>query len=180
MGIKIIIGIGIGAILFFLAFGLYNASKLKTIEITQSISIRAPQKKVYDMISQLSNYPKWSPFLAQDPTQNYSVKGKDGIVGAQYHWEGNNGKDLGHQKIESLEPNSFIGIKVHIQKPFKAEPMFNYTIRTMGSRTEVSQKFILQSGLVDAYFLWLFGVKKEMEITNKQGLNLLKKASEKS
>ncbi|RQO74331.1 hypothetical protein DBR43_02740 [Pedobacter sp. KBW06] len=178
MGIKMIIGIVSGVILLFLAFGFYNAAKLKTIEITRSVSIQAPQKRVYEMISQLNNYPKWSPFLAEDPTQKYAVKGDDGTVGAQYHWEGNKGKDLGHQEIERLEANSFVGIRVYIQKPFNAKPTFDYSIKGKGNSTEVIQKFVLQSGLADAFFLWLFGVKKEMENINEQGLALLKKASE--
>jgi hypothetical protein len=36
----------------------------------------------------------------------------------------------------------------------------------------------LESALVDAFFLWLFGAKAEMEKTNQQGLDLLKKAVE--
>jgi hypothetical protein len=37
------------------------------------------------MVKYLSNFPKWSPFLVQDPAQKYEVKGTDGTVGAQYH-----------------------------------------------------------------------------------------------
>ena len=86
-----VIGIITGAILLFLAVGLYNAYKLKTIEISRSVNILAPQEKVYGMISQLNNYSEWSPFLAQDQFQKYTVKGKDGAIGASYHWEGNKG-----------------------------------------------------------------------------------------
>lgn len=175
-----VIGIILGAILLFFAFGFYKAAQLKHIEIVSAVSIRAPQQKVYGMISQLSDYHKWSPFLVQDPGQKNTVKGKDGAVGAQFHWEGSNGKDMGYQEIEWLERNNFVGIKVHIQKPFKAEPIFAYKIKDMGNVTEVSQTFVLKSGLIDAFFLWLFGVKNEMENTNKQGLDLLKKALENS
>jgi ribosome-associated toxin RatA of RatAB toxin-antitoxin module len=178
MKIKMIIGILIGAILLFLVFGFYQASKLKTIEITRTVVIRSPQENVYGLISSLNRYPEWSPFLAQDPTQQYSVKGKDDTVGAQYHWEGKGGKDLGYQEIVRLEPNKSVGIQVYIQKPFKAAPTFDYSISSKGSNTEVTQRFVLKSGLVDAFFMWVFGIKKEMEATNQQGLELLKKALE--
>lgn len=178
MKTKMIIGMISGAILLFLAVGWYQASKLQVIEITRSITIHAQQEKVYGMISQLKNYPQWSPFLAQDPIQKYTVKGNDGTIGAEYHWEGNKGKDLGYQEIVRLEPDDFVGIQVHIQKPFKADPTFDYTLSNSGNNTEVVQNFKLESGLVDAFFLWLFGVKKEMGATNQQGLDLLKKACE--
>ncbi|MEM6379571.1 MAG: hypothetical protein AAF705_15300 [Bacteroidota bacterium] len=38
----------------------------------------------------------------------------------------------------------------------------------------VTQDFKLQSGLVDAFFMWIFGAKKEMAKTNERGLTLLK------
>ena len=43
---------------------------------------------------------------------------------------------------------------------------------------EVKQDFRLESGLIDSFFMWLFGAKAEMEKTNQQGLDLLKKAVE--
>lgn len=130
------------------------------------------------MISKLNNYPHWSPFLAQDQTQKYTVKGNDGTIGAEYHWEGNKGKDLGYQEIVRLEPNRSVGIQVHIQKPFKADPTFDYILSDSGNNTEVVQNFKLESGLIDAFSLRIFGVKKEMSATNQQGLDLLKKACE--
>lgn len=157
---------------------LYNGNQLRIIEIEQRIAINATPEKVYSMISQLKNYPKWSPFLAQDPTQQYSVKGADGQVGAQYHWEGNKGDDLGYQEIASLVPNTRVGFLCVIQKPFKARPTFDYLIIPNANHVTVEQKFRLESGLVDAIFLWLFRVKPQMATTNQQGLALLKTACE--
>lgn len=178
MKTKMIIGTILGALLLFLAIGFYNASQLRTIEITRSVSITASPETVYDMISRLNNYPKWSPFLAQDPSQKYHVEGTDGTVGAQYHWEGNNGKDLGYQQIVKLEPNRFVGMRCDIQKPFQAQPTFDYIIEGSNGKTEVTQHFTLESELADAFFLWLFGVKKSMGATNQQGLDLLKEVAE--
>ena len=175
---KIIITIIVIVLVLFLIIGFYNAGKLTTIEINKSVTINASKTKVYPMVSLLQNYPKWSPFLAQDPTQKYWIKGTDGIVGAQYHWEGNKGKDLGYQEIIELTPDDLVGIKCVISKPFTAEPSFNYTFEATENGVIVNQNFKIESGLVDAFFLWLFGVKKEMEKTNQQGLDLLKMASE--
>lgn len=173
--ILLAIGIALG---LFLIFGFVKARELTKIQIVKSVTVKGSAQEVYDMVKFLSNFPKWSPFLAQDPDQKYQVKGQDGTVGAQYHWDGNNGKDLGYQEIVKLEELRFVGMRCDIQKPFVAKPTFEYYFKETPNGIEVRQDFQLQSGLVDAFFMWLFGAKKEMEKTNEQGLALLKKAVE--
>jgi hypothetical protein len=168
----------LGAIATFLAFGFYKASSLKTIQIVKSITIKATNQEVFDMVKYLKNFPKWSPFLVQDPSQKYEIKGSDGSVGAQYHWNGNKGKDLGYQEIVKIDNLRFLGKKCDIQKPFVAKPTFEYYFAETANGVEVKEVFNLESGLPDTFFLWLFGAKAEMEKTNQQGLDLLKKAVE--
>lgn len=173
----ILITIGI-VLLAFIGFGFYNASKLQTIQIKKTITVNGNIEETFNMVKYLNNFPKWSPFLAQDPSQNYEIKGTDGTVGAQYHWSGNKGKDLGYQEIIKIEPNKSIAMKCDIQKPFKAQPTFDYNFEQSSNGIKVTQDFKLESGLVDAFFMWLFGAKKEMENTNQQGMELLKRAIE--
>jgi hypothetical protein len=166
------------ALLAFIGFGLYKASGLTSIQIVKSVTVKGSKEQVFDMVRLLGNFPKWSPFLAQDPAQKYEVKGTDGTVGAQYHWNGNKGNDLGYQEIVKIDTFSFIGMKCDIQKPFVAKPTFDYSFKETANGIEVTQDFKVESGLVDAFFMWVFGAKAEMEKTNQQGLDLLKKAVE--
>ena len=175
---KMVVTIIAAALVAFISFGLYKASDLKSIQITTSTTIKGSKQEVFDMVKYLSNFPKWSPFLLQDPTQKYEVKGADGTVGAQYHWDGNKGKDLGYQEIVKIDELSFIGKKCDIQKPFVAKPTFDYNFSETNNGITVKEEFKLESGLVDAFFLWLFGAKAEMVKTNQQGLDLLKTAIE--
>ncbi len=62
----------------FIGFGLFQASKIQNLQIIKSVTIKGSQKEVFDMVRYLNNFPKWSPFLAADPTQKYEVKGIDG------------------------------------------------------------------------------------------------------
>ncbi|WP_158974168.1 SRPBCC family protein [Cellulophaga sp. L1A9] len=166
------------ALTIFVIYGFYNAQQLKSIEITKSITIQKSKEEVFDMVQYLNNFPKWSPFLAQDPNQKYKITGIDGTIGAKYHWEGNKGKDLGLQEIVSIAENKSIKMICDIQKPFVAKPIFDYSFKTTNEGTLVTQNFQLESGLMDAFFMWLFGVKSKMEKTNEQGLQLLKKSLE--
>lgn len=171
-----IIGI---ALVAFIGFGLSKANGLKSIQIVKTVSINGSKQEVFDMVKYLANFPKWSPFLAEDPDQKYEVKGRDGTVGAQYHWDGNKGKDLGYQEIVKIEEGKFIGMQCDIQKPFVAKPTFEYYFSETDNGIEVKQDFKLESGLVDAFFMWIFGAKAGMEKMNQQGLDLLKIAVEK-
>jgi hypothetical protein len=166
------------ALAAFIGFGLYKASDLKSIQIVKTVTVKGSKKEVFDMVKYLANFPKWSPFLKEDPTQKYEVKGADGTVGAQYHWNGNNGKDLGFQEIKKIEEGKFIGMQCDIQKPFVAKPTFDYYFTETAYGIEVKQDFKVESALPDAFFMWLFGAKAGMEKMNQTGLELLKKAVE--
>lgn len=178
MNKKMIVSIIIVALVAFLGYGFYKAKGLTNIQIVKSVSIKGSKQEVFNMVKYLKNFPKWSPFLAQDPAQKYEVKGTDGTVGTQYHWDGNKGKDIGFQEIVKIEEQKFVGMKCDIQKPFVAKPTFDYYFTETANGIEVKQDFKLESGLVDAFFMWLFGAKNEMEKMNQQGLDLLKKAIE--
>jgi hypothetical protein len=170
-----ILGIGLVA---FLAFGFYQANQLQNIQIVKEVTIKGSKKEVFEMVQYLNNFPKWSPFKAQDPSQKSEVKGTDGTVGAQFHWNGNGGEDIGFQEIVKIDTTGFIGMQCDIQKPFVAKPTFDYTFTETPEGIKVSQDFKVQSPLVDSFFMWLFNAKKGMEDTNQQGLDLLKKVVE--
>lgn len=178
MNTKMIITILAIALVAFITFGLYKANGLKNIQIIKTVTIKGSNQEVFDMVKYLKNFPKWSPFLAEDPGQKYEVKGQDGAVGAQYHWDGNQGKDLGFQEIVKIQEGKFIGMKCDIQKPFVAKPTFDYYFTETANGIEVKQDFKVESALPDAFFMWLFGAKAGMEKMNQTGLDLLKKAVE--
>lgn len=166
-------------VVLLLGIGLYNASQLQHIHIQKTVKIDSDLQSVFDQVVYLKNYPEWSPFLEADPTQKVEVKGTDGEVGAQYHWEGNKGEDLGYQEIKEITPLKYIKMECDIQKPFKANPIFEYSFSKTGNTVTVTQDFHLKSSLIDAFFMGLFGAQKEMEKMNERGMELLKIAAEK-
>lgn len=167
------------ALAAFFCIGLFKAQKTQKLQITKTVTINGSKEEVMEMVQYLQNFPKWSPFLAQDPSQKVRIEGVDGIVGAQYHWIGNGGEDIGYQEIVKIDTNGHIAMKCYIEKPFTAQPTFEYTIKENSSGVMVTQDFKLESSLSDAFFMWAFGAVKDMESTNQQGLDLLKKAVEK-
>lgn len=167
-------------VVLFISFGLFKASKLTHIQIKKTVLIKADNQHVFDKVVYLKNFPEWSPFLEADPTQKITVKGTDGQVGAQYHWEGDKGKDLGFQEIKEINPLKYIRMECDIQKPFKANPTFEYHFKKVSQGIQVTQDFNLNSSIGDAFFMWLFGAKSDMEKINGRGMELLKAAAERN
>ncbi|MFK7813104.1 MAG: hypothetical protein AB8B59_11455 [Maribacter sp.] len=176
---KMILIIIAAAVILFLAIGFYNANKLQHIHIQKSVTINSDIQNTFDNVLYLKNFTKWSPFYEADPAQKTEVKGTDGQVGAQFHWNGNEGKDLGQQEIKEIKPLSYIKMECDIKKPFVANPTFEYSFNNKNESTIVTQDFNLKSGLVDSFFMWLFGAKKDMEKMNARGMELLKITCEK-
>ncbi len=156
-----------------------NAKKLKEINIRKEVLIDGSLDKVYNQVVYLKNFPNWSPFLEADPSQKYEVKGTDGQAGAQYHWEGNKGKDLGYQEIKEIRPKEYIRMECDIQKPYEVNPVFEYSFKEVGGQTKVVQEFNMKSSKTDAFFMWVFGAKKDISRMNERGLELLKEYVEK-
>lgn len=166
-------------LLFGIGTRAQKEKKMKSIKIQKTATINADLQTVFDHVVFLENFPKWSPFLEADPTQKYEVKGMDGRVGAQYHWEGNKGKDLGYQEIKSITPKENILMECTIQKPFKAKPTFSYSFRQEGAHVVVTQDFNLEVKSIDKFFMQLFGAVNDIHKMNKRGMELLKITCEK-
>ena len=167
------------ALILFLGIGFYSANKLQHIHIQKTVNIQSDMQTTFDNVLYLKNFTKWSPFYEADPTQKTRIKGTDGKVGVQFHWEGNKGKDLGYQEITEIRHLEYIRMDCDIQKPFKANPTFEYSFSKTSNSIKVTQDFNLKSGLVDSFFMWLFGAKKDTEKMNARGLELLKIVCEK-
>jgi len=176
---KMILTIVLAIVITVLGIGLYNATRLQHIHIQKTVTIQSDLQNVFDYVVYLKEFPKWSPFLEADPTQKITLKGKDAHVGAQYHWEGNRGKDLGFQEIKEIRNLEYIQMECDIQKPFKAQPTFEYVFQKQGNSVKVTQDFHLKSGFMDAFFMGVFGAKGQMEKMNSRGLELLKTVCEK-
>lgn len=157
---------------------LLAANTTKQIYLENSITIPAPLDRVFSQVRYLEKFPEWSPFLEIDPTQKITVTGTDGTIGAQYHWVGNQGKDVGYQELTAIEEQAKLVFKCTIEKPYTAAPQFTYLFVPVGNTTKVIQQFELKSGTVNAIFMWLFGTKKQMQQLNARGLQLLKKTLE--
>jgi hypothetical protein len=174
----IIIGIALGAVL--ITGVILTLVAPKRISITSRQFIKAQTQTVYDQLRLMNNFPSWSPFRLQDPEQKYVVTGKDGQIGATFSWEGVKEKSKRSQKLVSLKENQLVEIQCEITEPFQAKPFFSYTLNEKEDGVEVVQQFEVDMPVPVNVIGLILGLKGKMAATNRQGLDLLKKVSEKS
>jgi hypothetical protein len=172
----IVIGIVLGALL--IAGVILSLVAPKRISVSNSTFINVSKQHVFDQLRYMKNFPKWSPFLVQDPEQKYTVSGKDGEVGATYSWEGVKEKSKGSQRVAKLKSTDEVVIECNITVPFQSNPTFSYSLVEKNGGVEVIQKFDTEMPAPSNIFCLLLGLKEKISSTNKQGLALLKQVSE--
>ncbi|MFK7936802.1 MAG: hypothetical protein AB8G22_25030 [Saprospiraceae bacterium] len=153
-----------------------TAEKHVTIKLTKLIA--ADQATVYDQLRLLERYPDWSPFKVQDPGQHTSVTGTDGEIGATFHWEGDAEKSKGSMTLMEMGNNEHLKFQCNVEVPFKAQSHFVYDLTTQANGTLVTQTFTTELAFPVNVIGKIIGLRKQMEATNQQGLDLLKPATE--
>jgi hypothetical protein len=173
----IITGVALGALL--VTGVILSLAAPKKIAIVSSQFIHASKQEVFDQLRYMKNFPRWSPFLKQDPDQKFAISGTDGGLGATFSWEGVKEKSKGFQKIVSLSGNSQLKIQCTITEPFQSNPTFNYTLVEKNGGIEVMQQFETDMPVPANVFGLLMGLKGEIAANNKMGLKLLQQVTEK-
>ncbi|MEM6318953.1 MAG: hypothetical protein AAF960_14870 [Bacteroidota bacterium] len=148
------------------------------IEIKLTKFIDADLTTVYDQIRHLERYTDWSPYKVQDPEQITSVKGTDGTVGATFFWEGAAEESKGSMALIELNEANRLTFECNVEVPFEGQSIFSYELADEGNGTVVTQTFTTELKFLVNIIGKLIGLRKEMEATNQQGMDLLKKVTE--
>jgi uncharacterized protein YndB with AHSA1/START domain len=124
-------------LLLILVLVIFAATKPNEFRIRRSISIHAPAERIYALIVDFREWPKWSPWEALDPNLRRTMSGAESGVGSIYEWEGNNKAGAGRMEIVQATVPSRIEIKINFLKPFRAENKVVFTLIPAGDGTNV-------------------------------------------
>ncbi|MGN6495122.1 MAG: SRPBCC family protein [Agriterribacter sp.] len=136
--LKIIGLLVLAVIAFILIAGLFVK---KDYHLEKSITINAPQEKVWNHVSTLGAMQKWSPWLEADPSAQTSIEGQDGSVSAVYKWKGNKDVGAGTQTITSVEKPNRINTHLHFIEPMEGEADAFVTLASEGNATKATWGF---------------------------------------
>ena len=124
-------------LLLALVLVIFAATKPNEFTIRRSISIHAPAERIYALIADFREWPKWSPWEALDPNLKRTMSGMESGAGAIYEWDGNKKAGAGRMEIVQASPPSRIEIRLNFLRPFRAENKVVFTLIPAGDGTNV-------------------------------------------
>ena len=148
-------------------------------QINRSVTINAPASTIYENISHLENFNKWSVWNQQDSTMVHTMSGTDGTVGASTSWNGSaeiSGE--GKMTIIGLEPNKSVSHDIEFIAPRKGSAVSNISMKEDVNSTVVTWNFKMETPRPWNIFNLIYNMEKQMGKDFENGLNALKKISE--
>jgi carbon monoxide dehydrogenase subunit G len=135
---KILIRIVIGLAVIIAVLLLFATTKPDTFRVERTMSIKAPQEKIYALINDFHEWKSWSPFEKLDPAMNKTFTGSLNGKGAVYEWSGNSKAGSGRMEITDTVQYSKITIKLDFIKPFEGHNTAEFTLQPDGENTKIT------------------------------------------
>lgn len=117
---------------------IYAAAKPSTFHVQRMVSIKASPEKVFPLINDLRNWPRWAPQDREDPSIKRIFSGTSNGVGATSRWSGSGNTGKGLMTIIESDPPRSVAIAVDWEKPFAARNINEFRLEPDGSGTRVT------------------------------------------
>jgi hypothetical protein len=127
-----IIAILIAAVLVF------AATRPNTFRIQRSIEIQAAPEKIFVLIDDFHNWPRWAPQDKEDPSMKRSYSGPVSGAGAISEWQGSGNTGRGRMLITESVPLTMVSVQTDFVKPFEARNVNTFVLEPDGSSTKVT------------------------------------------
>lgn len=133
------LGIAAG-VLAALLLGLvgFAMTKPDTYHVERSRTYAASPEAVWALVSDMNQFPSWSPWQKYDPAMKTTIEGAAGAVGHTYSWKGNSDAGSGSMKITAVKPGERIDIALHFLEPFEDQASTAYILAADGDKTRLT------------------------------------------
>lgn len=157
----------------FLALCLFAS---KEVNVERSTTVNAPKSVVFSQIVKFNNWQHWNPWIEQDSSTKWDVRGTDGEKGSAYHYVG---QKIGEgTTINDGVTDGEMKYKLEILKPFPVNAGGYYKVASEGGKTKVTWYYHQDLQFYQRGFMAIMGVGKMLGKTFDRGLELLKTYSE--
>jgi hypothetical protein len=134
--------------------------------------------KIYPLINDFRNWPKWSPWAQMDKEMKTSFAGPEVGVGSSYSWAGNQQVGEGKMTIMENSPNAFVKIKLEFFKPFAAQNFAEFTLIPEAGGVKVSWSMAGRLGFTEKMAHIIMNMDKMVGGEFEKGLNQIKALAE--
>jgi len=107
-----------------------------TVERSRTIPVAV--ERVYPLIVDFHQWPRWSPWEDLDPEMHRSYGGPESGTGATYAWSGNRKAGAGTMTITDVAENQRVDIDLTFDKPFKSQNKTTFMLAPEGEQTTVT------------------------------------------
>lgn len=145
------------------------------LNVARSITINKPRSELATFIGDFTNWPKWSPWLCQEPTCPVTFDGQSGSRGHQQAWDG---KLIGAGKMTIAEvSDDRIDYDLEFLKPWKSKSKVAFVLKEIGA-TSTEVHWTMQGSMP----IFLFFMRKMMlgfiGMDYERGLSMMKEVLE--
>lgn len=117
---------------------LFAATRPDTYGVERVTTIDARPEKIFPLLIDFRQWPRWSPFEALDPTMQRNYSGAATGIGAVYDWDGNSQAGKGRMEIVGATPPTSLTVHVDFVKPFAAHNVNQFTLDPEGGTTRAT------------------------------------------
>jgi uncharacterized protein YndB with AHSA1/START domain len=117
---------------------IYAAAKPSTFHVERSVTIKASPEKVFPIINDLHNWPRWAPQDREDSTMKRTFAGAESGTGATSDWSGSRDTGKGRMTITESIPSKSVTIAVDWERPFSVRNINEFELEPDGSTTRVT------------------------------------------
>jgi len=102
------------------------------------VTIKASPEKVFPLINDLHNWPRWAPQDREDPTMKRTFSAAMSGVGATSRWSGSGNTGQGVMTISESDPPRSVTLAVDWQRPFATRNLNEFRLEPDGSGSRVT------------------------------------------
>jgi uncharacterized protein YndB with AHSA1/START domain len=153
--------------------------KPNTIRIERSTVIHASPEKVYALIEDFHEWPKWAPQDREEATMKRTYSGELSGVGAISGWSGAASSGTGRAGITSVEPARRVEVTVDFVKPFVVHNVNTFALEPDDDGTRVTRSMQGTNAFMMKVISVAMNMEKMMGPHFETGLENLKTAVEK-
>jgi len=161
-----------------LAMVTFASARPNDFSVKRSAEIKAAPDKIFALINDFRQWPKWSPWERLDPNLKRTLSGAESGRGSVYEWEGDKKVGAGRMEILDSVPPSRIDIKLSFLKPFKAENRTVFTITPVGGTSQVLWEMTGTSNLTFKIMGMFMSMDKMVGRDFEKGLAAMKAEAE--
>jgi uncharacterized protein YndB with AHSA1/START domain len=136
-------------------------TKPNVIEVTRSITIQAPEEKIFPLIDDFHHWPGWAPQDKEDPTMKRIYSGAENGAGAISDWQGTGNAGKGRMTITESTASNKVVVKVDFLRPFVAHNVNEFVLEPSEPGTSTKVTWTMRGP--NLFFMKLIGVFVSMD-----------------